>query len=567
MQAKTSPSRRLVSKSSMTLPAASTLAIFLLLLAPVPSLAKEVAGSAAADASQLGKIDFPTSAGAEAQAHFERGVLFLHSFEYRDARAAFLAAQKAEPGFAMAHWGEAMTYNHPIWLQESLEEGREALAKLGATAEERRAKAPTAREKDFLGTVEILFGEGDKEDRDHAYAAALAAMRQNYPEDLEAASFHALALLGTCHDGRHVPTYMRAAAIAEEVYAQNPDHPGALHYLIHSYDDPTHAPLGLRAARLYAGIAPAAGHALHMPSHIFLALGMWQEVASSNEDSWQAVEAKVERENLPEARRNFHALQWLQYAYLQQGRLDEARELLDIMAAADQPEPSMQSRRYLVRMRAAWLADTLRWRDLPPGPELEDLPLETAALGDFTTGWASLLGQDIPAAEASLASLRGRIEQEDKSAETYAGDACAMAGSKAGFQRVGERKDTSARVLALQLDALLHHARGEKGKAVALLLRAAELEEALPFGFGPPMPAKPIRELMAEILLDLKRPAEAGEQLEIALGRTPRRGAALRAQLAVAKAVEDMELVARSEEELASIAVAKKAPRLSTGRP
>ena len=191
-------------------------------------------------AAGLGRIVFPTSGPAEAQKHFIRGVLLLHSFEYRKAREEFLSAQKVAPAFAMAYWGEAMTYNEPVWFAQDLSAARAALKRLPANA-------PTERERAYLAAVEILYGEGSKESRDFAYATAMRRLHEKYPDDQEAAAFYALSLLGTCHQGRDFRTYMNAAAIAEALLAKNPEHPGALHYAIHSYDDPIHAPLGLRA--------------------------------------------------------------------------------------------------------------------------------------------------------------------------------------------------------------------------------------------------------------------------------------------------------------------------------
>ncbi len=234
-------------------------------------------------ASDLGRIDFPTSGSPEAQKHFLRGVLLLHSFEYEDAAEEFREAQKLDPGFAMAYWGEAQTANHPIWVERDAESARKVLNRLAPTPEAREARAPTSREKGYLDAVEILFAEGKKPERDRAYAEAMLRLHERYPDDLEAASFYALALLGTCQGQRDTATYMKAAAVAEEVFAKNPMHPGAVHYLIHSYDDPVHAPLGMRAARAYSKIAPAAGHAQHMCSHIFVAMGMWDDVVRSNE--------------------------------------------------------------------------------------------------------------------------------------------------------------------------------------------------------------------------------------------------------------------------------------------
>ncbi len=198
----------------------------------------------------------------------------------------------------MAYWGEAMTFNHPLWMEQDAGAARKALEKLAPTPEARLAKAPTEREKMYLSAVEALYGKGDKAANDKDYAEAMRRLHEKFPEDENAAAFYSLALLGTCEGKRDYPTYMKAAAVAEEVFAKNPLHPGAVHYLIHSYDDPVHAPLGMRAARVYAKIAPAAGHALHMPSHIFFASGMWEEAAASNEAAWKASLDRADRKKL-----------------------------------------------------------------------------------------------------------------------------------------------------------------------------------------------------------------------------------------------------------------------------
>src|SRR5262249_10287035 len=185
-----------------------------------------------------------------------------------------------------------------------------------------------------------------------AYAKEMEHLAARSPADDEAAALHALALLGTCHAGRDFAVYMRAAGILEQVYQRNPEHPGAVHYLIHCYDDPIHAPLGLRPARAYARIAAAASHARHMPSHIFLALGLWDETAASNEAAWQVSVERAKRKGLGSDERNYHALYWLEYAYLQQGRLADARRLLGEIEADARQTGSPRARTYLSWIRA-----------------------------------------------------------------------------------------------------------------------------------------------------------------------------------------------------------------------
>src|SRR5438309_662796 len=275
-----------------------------------------------AQTSRLGTIDFPTSGAPAAQPQFVRGVLLLHSFEYRDAAQAFREAQRLDPGFALAYWGEALTYTHPIWNEQDVSAARAALQRLGPTPAARRAKAPTPREQAYLETVEILYGDGSKTKRDTAYSLAMERLVASFPADREAQVFYALSLLGLNQGVRDVPTYMRAAAIAERVFRDNPNHPGAAHLLIHCYDDPIRAPLGLAAARAYSTIAPDAAHAQHMTTHIFLALGMCDEVVSQNElasgrdrAAWTAN----------------HYTAWLGYGYLQQGRYGDALRHLNLM--------------------------------------------------------------------------------------------------------------------------------------------------------------------------------------------------------------------------------------------
>ena len=242
----------------------------------------------------LGTLTFPTSTTVPAaQQAFIRGVLLLHVFEYPDAADAFRDAEARDPGFALAYWGEAMTATHPVWNQQDVAQARAALAKLGATPAARAAKAPTARERAYLAAVEILYGEGPKAHRDTLYSNAMRRVAESYPRDDEAQLFYALSLLGLSQGVRNVPTYLRAAAIAESVFVRNPHHPGAAHYWIHGMDDPEHASQALPAARALSGIAPDPGHAQHMTSHIFVALGMWDDVVSANESAMRMVDAMM----------------------------------------------------------------------------------------------------------------------------------------------------------------------------------------------------------------------------------------------------------------------------------
>ena len=257
-------------------------------------------------ASSLGEIEFPASGSTEAQQPFLRGVLLLHNFEYDDAQVAFQRAQELDPDFAMAYWGEAMTMTHPLWGQQDVQQALNVLRRLAPTPSRRVAAAPTERERGYLRAVEALYGEGDKPQRDRAYMAAMQALARQFPEDDNARAFYALSILGSAQGKRVEKLYLSAASIAQAVFERNPRHPGAVHYLIHALDEPAHAHRALEAARVYADLAPAAPHARHMPSHIFMALGLWDDVIHANERSWVAGEQRRIRKGLGVAERSYH---------------------------------------------------------------------------------------------------------------------------------------------------------------------------------------------------------------------------------------------------------------------
>src|SRR5881397_337758 len=321
-----------------------------------------VATFSSAQQSQLGKVDFPTSGSAKAQSYFLRGVAALHSFWFEEALDAFRESTRVEPDFMMGYWGEAMAHNHPLWSEQDTEEARAVLRKIKDTPK------LTPREQGYLNAVKLLYGEGDKLSRDQAHAAAMERIYQQYPDDLEAACFYALALLGTVRpEEKGYRRQALAGAIALDAYQKNPSHPGAAHFIIHAFDDPDHAILALPAARRYADIAPEAHHARHMPAHIFVQLGMWPEAARSNESAWAAAEEWVKRKNLPINLRDYHSLHWLLYVYLQQGRCREAEQILGIMmtsmgqpAAENKLRPDYQENTY-ARMAAAFVVETERW--------------------------------------------------------------------------------------------------------------------------------------------------------------------------------------------------------------
>ena len=475
-----------------------------------------LAGPVCAD-ERLGRIAFPNSGSAAAQPHFIRGVLLLHSFEFDDAAEAFRQARQVDPGFAMAYWGEALTYNHPLWRYQDREAARKVLAQLGPTPDARRAKAPTPREQAYLATLDALYGESDKAVRDRDYAAALARLSAAYPDDDEAKAFHALAILGTNVERRDFAVDMRAAALVEDVFLRNQEHPGALHYMIHAYDNPMHAPLGLRAASRYSRIAAHAAHALHMTSHIFFALGMWDDAVTANEASWAASSARVARKGLGPAEHGYHAYLWLSYAYLQQGRVEDARRIVDHMSTMLEQARTRGVAYHYAAGRAAWAVDSERWTDLPKAPDAVSLaPPGGRAASLFADGLAATRRGEMAAAEHALQALES-VKQAASSTDAHH-----------GMPMVSPAEAEGVAVTAVQLAGVIALARGEKDRGLALLQQAAEAEDKMPFDYGPPLPPKPSRELLGEALLEAGRPAEAAEAFRAALKRAPGRRLSLR---------------------------------------
>ncbi|HET9295008.1 MAG TPA: hypothetical protein VFO06_11990 [Gemmatimonadales bacterium] len=484
------------------------------------------AGSLAAQQPRLGTVDFPTSASTAAQAEFIRGVLYLHSFEYGDAAAAFRAAQRIEPRFALAYWGEALTFDHPLWNEHDREAGLAALQRLAPTPEARAATAPTDRERRYLEAAELLFGgTGSKAKRDTLYAAAMERLHSAYPDDDEAAAFYALSLMGLSQGYRDLPTYMRAGAMALELLSRHPDHPGAAHYVIHAFDDPTHAPLGLPAARAYSRIAPGADHAQHMTTHIFLALGMWDDVVRQNE-----IASGPDRSTWVPG----HYTYWLQYGLLQQGRVDQARALLDNVRRNPGATANPRRRAHLLAMRAAQVVNGERWDDPALSWQLDTAGVGTGALAldAFARGIAALRRGDTGTARTALASL-----QSLESAASQGGW-----GGQPGVRAA----------LARELEGALAFERGEREVGLRLAAEAAAIEDGLVVEYGPPDVVKPAHEMQAEMLLALGRPAEAQQAFTRALQVTPGRLPALRGLARAAREAGDGAVAARAERELAA---------------
>lgn len=472
----------------------------------------------AAAQDDVGVVAFANSGAPAAQEPFLRGLALLHNFEYPTAAKAFRKAQQIDPSFAMAYWGEAMTHTHPIWFQQDAAAARAVLQRLGATPAERLAKAGTERERDYLRALDVLYGEGAKNERDFQYAEAMGALHARYPDDVDATAFYALAVLGTAHEGRDFATYMRAASLLEEVFPANRRHPGVLHYLIHSYDDPAHAPLGMRAARLYGGVAPNAGHALHMTSHIFIAMGMWDDVIDANRRAIDVVNRERAAASKPLVACG-HYPQWLHYGYLQQKRHDDARQSLDACRASAFAEEfvaggEMDTPKNRLLGYAEMVADHVAAGNALTAADALTIPKDIKAPGaQFTLAYAEALAAaqrgDAAAVNAAVVRLHG--VEKDLEAEY------AERNSSNPARRI------RAAVMAQQADALQLIAAGKRAEAIPILEAAAKTESTIPLEFGPPIVPKPAAELLAEQLLAAGRAGEAAVAYRSVLERAPGR--------------------------------------------
>jgi tetratricopeptide (TPR) repeat protein len=467
-------------------------------------------------------------APSPAQAEFNRGVTWLHSFMYEDAIDAFRSAQKLDPSFAMAYWGEAMSFSQPLWFYEELPQARAALAKLGPTPEARLAKARDPREQGYLRAVEALFGAGDRPARAAAHARAMASLAAAFPADADVQTFHALAILATLPRGdAALPLRQQAGAIAEKVFAGNPKHPGAAHYILHAYDHVSLAGKGLAAARAYAKIAPQASHALHMPAHAFLQLGLWDEAAATDEASWNASVAWAKRRGLSIASRDYHSLSWLQYEWLQQGRFSKTKDAIALVDQAMKTGTGIRDPGSTVSpqhagghgysegseigrfsgadalrndrgsMRARYVIESERWAEMQGQSTFDNLE-ELFALGLSAVNLADA---------ARVRTVIGELRK-------------AAASQDAGLREQAE-------VMLAEMEALDTFAQGRHAEAFSMMDRAAALQARMPKPIGRPFPVKDVNELYGDLLLQVGRAKEAVVWFDRALARTPNRSRAL----------------------------------------
>src|SRR6478672_4697735 len=478
------------------------------------------------DLRAAGTVDFKVSGAPEVRSEFIRGVALLHSFFYEEARRIFTEVAAKDPNCAMAQWGIAMTWWHPIWTPPTPDEmsaGKAAIEKaMGMTA-------GTERERGFIQALNVYYNSSDSPnagavgqschgpvgapDRVVAYEKAMRQLSERYPDDFEAQTFYAFAILAV---GYATPTdttlakQLQAAALLEKLWKKNPNHPGVTHYLIHSYDYPALAERGLPAARSYGSIAPWVPHALHMPSHIFTRLGMWEESIAANRSSADASRAyaAMRHRDATEAE-ELHALDYMAYSYLQEGQDARAKEIVDFAATVRKTNPELE------------FSGAYALAAIPARFALE------------RSDWKGAAELKIPAVPhwASFPFMEALIEYAHALGRAHGGD---LDGARNAIDRMRQLRDATTdpkfdyfkRQLDQQMEAAsawVAYGENKKEEAVTMLRRAADAEEIL--GKHPVSPGAlvPAREQLGDLLLTLNRSKEAQQEFEAALKIYPGR--------------------------------------------
>lgn len=460
---------------------------------------------------KLGTVHFATSCAAAVQNQFDRAVALLHSFAYDTAAKEFSAIAARDTGCAMAHWGVAMSQFHQLWAPPGTSELQVGQGQLLAA---RRIGATTVRERELIDAAAVYFSDTDPAHhaiRAREYARAMQSVARHFPRDDETQIFYALALIATAPptDRAHA-NQKRAAHILEPIYRRQPDHPGVAHYLIHAYDSEELAARGLPAARAYAKIAPAAPHALHMPSHIFTRLGLWDESIESNEAARRAAQAQ---DDIGE---ELHAMDYLAYAYLQRGREVDAERVAEHLRAMGPLVMNDFKVAYAATAIPARLAiERGRWNDALALEPLPGSPPPAAAIAYWAQAVAQARSGHPDLASPAVAQIDACEAQTRANGDAY------------WASQIG--------VLSKEARAWSANAAGHDG-AVDLLRSAADAEDALEKSSVSPGPIVPAREQLGQLLLDLHRPDEALRELTQALKDAPGRRAGLQA---AARAAEE----------------------------
>jgi tetratricopeptide (TPR) repeat protein len=470
---------------------------------------------AGAGSDQFGTVSFPTSCSAQVQPLIEKGVAQLHSFQYQQSEATFTEATQADSQCAIAYWGRAMSLYHQLWdfpSGDTLAKGRDYVAQGQKLAEK------TLREADYIAAAAAFYQDGSKlshTDRIEAYSQSMEKLHRDFPDDGEAAAFYALSLVSLADHKDELANRKKAITILDSLFEQHPDNPGDAHYLIHATDTPELAPQGLAAARHYAQIAPDSSHALHMPSHIFVRLGLWQESIDSNIAA-AAAAAKATEAHEADAGYQLHAMDFLNYSYLQSGQEGKARQVIaDLKSVPGAASDELAEHESWFSSRDA--LELHRWKDAAslsiPNLEISrlDATYVVRTIGAARTG-------DTKAARAELNKLNEAISAQHHEMTNM--------GYASSSSRSTERDEAQAWV---------EFAEGKSDAGLKHLRAAADRQDA----GGVDSLTMPAREMLGDMLLELKRPSDALEAYRTALKESPNRFDALWGAAQAAQSVGD----------------------------
>ena len=497
---------------------------------------------------EVGSVHFTTSCSKAVQTSFQRAVALLHSFQYEQTRAAFTEISKQDPQCAMAQWGVAMSHYHGLWHNGDLAAGRGALYKAQETASHN--SATTARERGYIDALSEIYKDDGKDENAHAQAfeQKMGALQVAYPDDTEAAIFHALSLDITApKTDKTFANQRECGEILEPIFAKQPDHPGVAHYIIHCYDNPVLAEKGLGAARKYAIIAPASAHANHMPSHLFTRVGSWDESIHSNLRSAElARDAEAASSNGEARDQRLHAMDYLEYADLQSGRVSDARSILDQMNALP-PLPGLThvGDYALAAIPARYNTELGKWADAAHLRPVADSVPWAQAITWMAVGLGAARSNDLARAAEAERNLTG-LRDASKSKNPY--------------------WSSQIEVQRREVAAWMAQASGKPEDALAGMRSAAELEESMDKDSVTPGAVVPARELLAQLLQAQGRLQDSFVEYETVLKTAPNRFNALWGAASTAESAGNTSAASTYFRKLVEIGVGAERPELKTAR-
>jgi hypothetical protein len=498
---------------------------------------------------EIGSVHFPTSCQPELASSFNRAVALLHSFQYEQARQSFTEIAVRDPQCAMAYWGVAMSHYHGLW------ENGDTAAGLVALNQAKQIAAGNARmmacERAYIDALAEIYREDGKDAYEHgqAFEQKMAALQAAYPQDDEAAIFHALTLAITApKTDKSFTNQRKCGEILEPIFARQPHHPGIAHYIIHCYDNPVLAEKGLGAARLYAKIAPASAHANHMPSHLFTRVGSWDESISSNLKSAELAAAAEATSKNGEARdQRLHAMDYLEYAYLQSGRINKAKTLLQEMNSLPSMAGLTLTGGYaLAAIPARYTTELGNWKEASELQAREDIVPWAQAITWAAIGIGSARSNNLDRAtqaERKLAALRDATAKQNNSYWA-----------------------NQVEVQRREVGAWIARQSGKSDEALQLVRSAVELEESMDKHAVTPGAVSPAREMLAELLMLEHRPAESLVEYQNVLKTTPNRFNALYGAAGAAEASGNATSASNYFRKLTEVARGEERPELSTAR-